>query len=456
MPLHQLSPQTTLDSAEDERWLTIRRVVDSPHFSKSPRLSRLLLYLAGQTLLDRTELLTEHNIATSVFERDAGFNPGVDTIVRSHMVRLRQKLDQYAAENPSAIRVTVPRGEYLVRFERISPVTADTQTPPSPKLMPIGANGSDGTNRANGSNATDGAEPEIPSARPQPNPLLLLCWLLGSASLILLLLLLAVLNRSARKSADPSVATHPLWSQIFQPRQRTTFIAADSGLVLLHRLTNRESTLAEYLNHDFSRETRGLSPERVDEVLNMANRRYTSFVDLNIFRRLQQVPLESSEKLEVEYARDVQLDQLKQGSVILSGARGANPWLELYEPEMNFIGSNDGVHHSYSFINRHPLPGEAPEYSASEADPKQRVLGVLAFLPNLDGNGNALIVEGNSMAGTEAISDFLFDDAALLPFLDKLRKPGGAALPHFEVLIESNSINGSAGPFRILACRTHP
>jgi len=442
MPLHQLSPQTTLDSAEDERWLTIRRVVDSPHFSKSPRLSRLLLYLAGQTLLDRTELLTEHNIATSVFERDSGFNPGVDTIVRSHMVRLRQKLDQYAAENPSAIRVTVPRGEYLVRFERTSPVTADTQTLPPPKLMSIGANGTNGTNEA---------EPDIPSA----NPLLLLCWLLGSATLILLILLLAVLSRSARKSADPSVATHPLWSQIFQPRQRTTFIAADSGLVLLHRLTNRESTLAEYLNHDFSRETRGLSPERVDEVLNMANRRYTSFVDLNIFRRLQQVPLESSEKLEVEYARDVQLDQLKQGNVILSGARGANPWLELYEPEMNFIGSNDGVHHSYSFINRHPLPGEAPEYSASEADPRQRVLGVLAFMPNLDGNGNALIVEGNSMAGTEAISDFLFDDAALLPFLDKLRKPGGA-LPHFEVLIESNSINGSAGPFRILACRTHP
>jgi hypothetical protein len=427
-----------LDSAEDERWLTIRRVVDSPHFRKSPRLSRLLLYLAEQTLLDRTELLTEHNIATSVFERAADFNPGVDTIVRSHMVRLRQKLDQYAAVNASAIRVTVPRGEYLVRFERVASFSDDLQTPPPApsKIVPIGA------------------EPDIPSARRQSNPLLLLCWLLGIASLILLILLLAVLNRSARKSAAPSVAEHLLWSQLFQPHQRTTFVAADSGLVLLHRMTRKDTTLAEYLNRDYSRETHGLSPERVDEVLNMGNRRYTSFVDLNIFRRLQQLPLEPSEKLEVEYARDVQMDELKQGNVILSGARGANPWLELYEPEMNFIGSNDGVHHVYTFQNRRPLAGEAPEYSVSEADPKQRVLGVLAFMPNLDGNGNALIVEGNSMAGTEAISDFLFEDAALLPFLDKLRKPGGL-VPHFEVLIESNSINGSAGPFHILACRTH-
>jgi hypothetical protein len=149
------------------------------------------------------------------------------------------------------------------------------------------------------------------------------------------------------------------------------------------------------------------------------------------------------------------MDELKQGNVILSGARGANPWLELYEPEFNFIGSNDGLHHRYSFINRHPQPGEAAEFSVSEADPKRRVLGVLAFLPNLDANGNALIIEGNSMAGTEAISDFLFDDNALLPFLARLRKPEGT-LPYFEVLIESNSVNGSAGPFHILAYRTHP
>src|ERR1700742_798982 len=95
---HQQFPPTVLDLAEDERWQTVRRVVDSPHFRKSPRLSRLLLYLSEQTLLDRGELLTEQNIANRVFERKADFNPGVDTIVRSHMVRLRQKLDQYAAE----------------------------------------------------------------------------------------------------------------------------------------------------------------------------------------------------------------------------------------------------------------------------------------------------------------------------------------------------------------------
>jgi hypothetical protein len=59
------------------------------------------------------------------------------------------------------------------------------------------------------------------------------------------------------------------------------------------------------------------------------------------------------------------------------------------------------------------------------------------------------------MAGTEAISDFLFEDAALLPFLTKIKKPDGS-LPHFEVVVESNSVNGSAGPIHVLAYRTHP
>jgi hypothetical protein len=100
MPANQLTVHDGVDFlAGDERWLTIQQVVESPYFKKSPRLRSLLLYLAEQTLAARADLLTEYNIATTVFERTADFDPDVDTIVRSHMVRLRQKLDQYAGEN---------------------------------------------------------------------------------------------------------------------------------------------------------------------------------------------------------------------------------------------------------------------------------------------------------------------------------------------------------------------
>lgn len=424
---------------EDERWQAILHIVNSPRFCKSSRLSQLLLYLAEQTLLDRTELLNEQNIATEVFERSDDFNPGVDTIVRSHMVRLRQRLDQYAADSEENVfRVTVPKGEYLVRFDRIVAFPERTPEPyPTPSIV------------AESPSVTE--KDPLPHPRRITNPLLLPCCLMAALIIFLTIALFVTRHRVQRAAERP---IHPLWSRIFQPSRPTTFVAADNGLVLLHWMTKKDTTLTEYLKHDFDQQTQGLSRERAGEVLSIANRRYTSFVDLNLFQQIQQLPFAFTDKLTAKYARDLRMDELKQGNIILSGARGANPWVELYEPQMNFFGFNDGVHHIYSFINRHPRPGEPDRYFASDADPKQHVLGVLAFLSNLDGNGNALVVEGNSMAGTEAITDFLFNDDALLPFLNQLKKPDGM-LPHFEVLIESNSVNGNAGQFHILAYRTH-
>ena len=432
--LPELSLDTPSSRMEDERWHAILHIVNSPRFSKSSRLCQLLLYLAKQTLLDRTKLLNEQSIATEVFERGDDFDPGVDTIVRSHMVRLRQRLDQYAVDSEeNTFRVTVPKGEYLVRFDRIA-----REPYPAPAI-PV--------------ETEFGTENTSPIRRLIANPLLLPCCLM-CALILFLTIALIITRHPIQKVAERTV--HPLWSRIFQPSRPTTFVAADNGLVLLHWMTKKDTTLTEYLKHDFGQQTQGLTRERASEILNIANRRYTSFVDLNLFRRVQQLPFAPSDRLAVKYARDLRMDELKQeGNIILSGARGANPWVELYEPQMNFFGFNDGVHHIYSFINRHPQPGEPDRYFASDADPQQHVLGVLAFLSNLDGNGNALVVEGNSMAGTEAITDFLFNDDALLPFLKQLKKSDGM-LPHFEVLIESNSVNGNAGQFHILSYRTHP
>jgi hypothetical protein len=428
-----LTSSVTLNLAEDDRWQAIQRIVDSPRFNKSPRLTRLLCYLAEQTLLNDASQLSEHVLATRVFERDSSFDPAVDTIVRSHMVRLRQKLDHYAGENgaTASIQVSIPKGEYAVRFDKLTP----TPVRSTPDVM-----------------RSQETLHVVPSRTSRP--LLVLNWV--SAILLLLgsgLFLLKQIHHSTSNAPASAKPLHPLWSRVFQPLHPTTFVAADSGLVLFHRMTTRSTTLAEYLARDFSSETRGLSTQRTSEVLDMADRRYTSFVDLNLFHGLEHLSAAPS-GLELKYARDLHMDDLKHGNFVFSGARGANPWLELYESGMNFVGSSNGVDHSYSFINRHPLAGELPEYSVTENGPNRRVLGVLAFLSNLDSDGNVLIVEGDSMAGTEAISDFVLNDSALLPFLEKIRRPDGS-VPHFEVLLESHSVDGSAGPFQILAYRTH-
>ena len=100
-------------------------------------------------------------------------------------------------------------------------------------------------------------------------------------------------------------------------------------------------------------------------------------------------------------------------------------------------------------MNLKPQTGERNLYVCGQFE-----YGVLAFLPNLSNTGNALIVEGTSVAGTEAISDFLFADGNLEPFLKTIARKDGS-IPHFEILIESGFLGGSASRSQILAYRLH-
>jgi hypothetical protein len=120
---------------------------------------------------------------------------------------------------------------------------------------------------------------------------------------------------------------------------------------------------------------------------------------------------------------------------------------------MNFYFFNDRERRIFSVFNRRPQGAEPREWDSAYEDAMHRVYAVVAYLPNLSGQGNALILEGTSMAGTESAWDFVADDSQLLPFLNHIRGPDGT-LPHFEVVLGTNNVNGSAGKNIVLAWRT--
>ncbi len=155
----------------------------------------------------------------------------------------------------------------------------------------------------------------------------------------------------------------------------------------------------------------------------------------------------------MHYARDLHPNDLKSGPVILLGAQEGTPWVELFEDRMNFVLEHDRQRHTFVVLNRSPRGSELARYEADHRDPQHKVYGLIALRPNLQGSGQILILEGTSMAGTESAADFVFDDARLLPFLEKIKLRDGA-LPYFELLLQSNSMNGSASHSEILSYRT--
>lgn len=431
--------------SEAARRELVSRIVHSPTFGRSERLAALLTYVCEMSLKGQEAEINEQKIGHAVFGRSQSYDSGADGIVRSQASRLRQRLELYfqqeGAEEP--VRLVIPRGGYVPVFE------AQRTSSSSPSITdPEGAFAELGSSVLT-----------APNTKPLAGAPLQWRWLPWGVSLVLGLMLVAfwVHDRQHPQLVGSALRTHPFWSHLFTKNEAAIIVAPDSGLVLYHAMSAKDIGLKEYLAAEYRSESNGLpqtgpaAPQQ-DRLLDLANRRYTSMVDLDAILSLRDKALTLGSDVSVRYARDLRPNDLKKGTVVLLGADTANPWVELFKPNLNFVLKDDYVK-TFSVVNRIPQKGEPAAWVSSRDDPQRRAFGVIAYLPNLQGNGNALLVEGTGMSGTEAAMDFLDDDTQLLPFLRQIRRSDDS-IPHFELLIETHNMDASAVQTHIIAWRT--
>lgn len=425
---------------QDPRWNLVRRIVATPEFVRSPRLASFLLFVAERSLNGEQEEINEQSIGVGVFGRRSGYDSNDDNIVRAHASRLRQRLDLYFEQQGAhePVRVVIPKGGYVPVF-----TPRDVADPPVPaESQPV-------------------ASPPIPTEQLAPlvqerTPKTLLPWTLCVVLAIALASVVAHYRVAASAEAS-KVTSHPLWGRLFLPGQPTLEVPGDSGFVISHSIDQRNIPLLEYLGGPQSKNDsslRQVTPETADIHAIISRRRYTSIVDLDVAVALGQLAQRAHSSLEVRFPRDLRPNDLKQGNAILVGAREANPWVELFEPNMNFVVENNIADHTYVVRNRVPQAGEPLSWQLTLDDPQRRVFGIIAFVPNLSGTGTVLIIEGISMAGTEAAWDFVSHDSELLPFLKKIQKSDGA-IPSFELLLGTQNMSSSAVHGTVLAWRAH-
>jgi hypothetical protein len=417
---------------DDPRWVALTKITASAAFVRAPRLCQLLEYLATQTLLDRADQVTEFELAFEVFDRDQDFNPAADTIVRSHLARLRQRLLQADLGDAKWIP-SIPKGQYGLVFQEVILPLAET---PEPRFI--------------------APEPQVPHTPAQTVPQRIALYKILSVVLALLLVLaaIALLHHSALVDPSPVAigASDPLWDRFFVPGQTMTLVAADSSLVLMHHYLHHDISLADYISGRYRQKAEDLYHSGV-EPSGLIDRRYSSMADLEVTRLLAEISGAKHMPMRASFARDVTMDDLKQNNVVLSGSKGANPWLELYEPQMNFLIENDYPRNLTVVRNRHPRDDEPKEYNG-DIPHVPVTYGVLAFLPGIEPSRNVLILEGTSVAGTESIYDLLSDKKELNRIIEKFKNSDGS-LKHFEVLLASESVDGSAAKFHVVAFRAY-
>src|SRR5581483_11932951 len=99
------------------------RILASPIFVNSPRMSRFLKFAVERTLAATAERIKEYVVALEVFDRSPDFDPQTDSSVRTEAGKLRAKLTRYydteGQEDP--VLISIPKGSYAAVFADRAP-----------------------------------------------------------------------------------------------------------------------------------------------------------------------------------------------------------------------------------------------------------------------------------------------------------------------------------------------
>lgn len=437
-------------SPQDARWALARRVAGSTTFARSEQLPKLLLYVCKMTIADRADEIHEHRIGVDVFGRPPDYDATVDGIVRSHATRLRQRLEQYFNTEGAheQLRIEIPRGGYVPRFYAVEKTASSfhESVPPSDKQV----------------------EPAPSTIERSQNRWYQHKWVgpFFSGLCLAALAMLTVLHfrHDAEVAAGHSEIRQTeieqrFWTSLFPPKGKTLIVPGDSGLVLYETLTGRDLTLGDYLAgayRDVSPAERTSLTDSQARVVDVASRRYTSIVDLDLSAQLSHLPQWGLQNAAIVFARDLRPADAENSNLILLGSKEANPWVLLVEPSMNFILTPDkkwGFH----FLNRNPQKGELAEYApqvGSGGIGAPTVYGDVAYLPNPSGKGMVLVLSGLWMSGTQSAADFVFHGTQFSDWLKSIAKPD-QTIPPFEVLIATKSLESNATDSSIIAKRVY-
>lgn len=438
-----LEPPTHVDPETSRE--ALQRILVSRAFSKTPRLCSLLQYVVENSLAGRLDNLIEQQIGIQVFNRSPGYNSSEDTIVRGTARHLRQRLEQYYADEGRSerIRISIPKGGYVACFEILDSPDELVSEPIVVQLL-----------RASESPREAAAEVDVDR---WPLAARVVISLLTVAVIFLPLAVYFWLRPSLPLKANQEPQT--LWRMLFTSQRKTILVPGDASLDAYIAWEQRPVSLDDYTNQAYQQNvTVSRPPSGLDVPL--STRSVTPMADLRLVSELVRAPeymgnprLENN--LEIRYARDVAVADTHDNNLILIGSESFNPWVKLYQAEMDFVSNWNFSTDIYSIENRAPRPGEQKLYSYDRRSrQRENPMTHIAFLDNSQGQGHVLIVEGTSMGTTYGAVNFLTHEQLWGPVI-KAATDSSGHLHHFEVLLSSDFVRGGVSNTHVVALHVH-
>jgi TolB-like protein len=113
----------------------LARILASEAFVNAERLSRFLRFIVEKELAGDGQRLKEYVIGVEVFDRNADFDPRLDSIVRVEAGRVRAKLEAYynGPGRDDTVVIRMEKGGYAPMLERRAPVLRATPRGEAPE-----------------------------------------------------------------------------------------------------------------------------------------------------------------------------------------------------------------------------------------------------------------------------------------------------------------------------------
>jgi hypothetical protein len=424
----------------EERRGLILRVASSEQFKRSARLRDFLLYVGKHSLNGDGPKIHEQEIGEKVFGRPVAYDRGTDNIVRVNATELRKRIDAYFAADGAdeSLIFEIPRGAYNPMFSwRVAKTEA-----PAPKPV-------------------ESAAPAVydlkPAARVAISPKAGIVAVVASLVLAIACAALFVQLRTAELKLHPwqsRPAVAAFWENFLGPHLETDIILPDSSVSLNEEITRRPIPLNDYLNRSYMSETNssGFGPDRKADLAAIFTHNLVTFGDVRAAQRILALD-PSSPSLRLTTARFSTADSMKDHNVVLIGGAKANPWVFLFDDQMNFSLDQDSETLTMYVTNRKPQSGELARYAESSSAKGPVGYSIIAYLPNPGRTGSAIILAGTSSDATHAAAEYLTSEDQMQNLRKVLKVD---TLPHFEALLKTSQLSGTSFHAELVAYRAYP
>jgi hypothetical protein len=400
----------------------LKRIEDSHAFRNSARAKEFLSYVVKHGLGGHDDLLKERSIGVNLFHRAPSYVTSDDPIVRVKAADVRRRLAQYYAEEEHTpeVLIEIPVGTYIPKFQWRHLVPS---TPPAPV-------------------ETSAIEVNAPQSKRRAKR----TWMAAAVLAILGVAVTIMIVRYAQHKSP----LEEFWAPVFTNGQPVLICLATPVSYAVNSALYFKPGQVHPGMYD-SLVARSTTPLQLDPNTPLKWKDLTPLVDYSVNKddayvaaNLSAFFAQINKPRQVRIGNDFTYEDLRSAPAVLIGAFN-NPWTMRMAKELPF-----GFHEQDGTIVEKSGQGRVWRMEGDKRGTKD--FAVVARVLNSKTGQFLVIVAGTGMVGTEAAGKVVSDQKEFEAVLRTF--PNGWQAKNLEVVLESDVIDGSASPSRVVAVKS--